>query len=143
MPASLKEITWFFVNAMGIQIAFGKNSQYVLHQQTGRDTIWGYPAKQIGFHKPDFQYCNSIFAVYEVDFSQPQGKELPGSTLRIQGCVSCNSLQDASIYDIAFASTGAVSRCVSTYWVSDKNDVSNWKHRLLQMEEYLSMPIIE
>ena len=128
------------VNAMGSTLVF--DGPRVYSQEAGKTSIWGIPVEQIGYKKIE----DKIFAAYEAQGEAPfaeVGKPLPGTILRVSECVSDNSLSDATIYKVAFhPQQGAVSRCVTSYWVSDKDDIPNWKHCLLQNEEWLDAPLL-
>lgn len=130
----------FKVNAMGATLIF--DGLRVYSQESGEATIWNIPVEQIGYKKIE----NKIFAAYQAQGEAPfaqVGESLPGTVLRITGCVSSNSLSDATIYKVAFhPEKGAVNLCVTSYWVSDKNDVPRWKHSLLQNEEWLAAPLL-
>lgn len=130
----------FEVNAMGTTLIFEGIRIYT--QESGKTSIWGIPVQQLGYKKVN----NEILAAYQAQGESPfaqVGEALPGTILRISGCVSNNSLSDATIYKVAFhPQEGAVSRCVTSYWVSDKDDVPRWKHSLLQNEEWLAAPLL-
>ena len=128
------------VNAMGSTLVF--DGLRIYSQESGKTTIWGIPVEQIGYKKIE----NEIFAAYQAQGDSPfaqVGEPLPRTILRVSGCVSSSSLSDATIYKLAFhPQKGVVSRCATSYWVSDRDDIPNWKHRLLQHEEWLDAPLL-
>lgn len=140
----------------GISFIFGKKSSVVLANEPGLTTIAGFPCKQ-GKRKrypvtPEelahqkkyggYDRTDTIWYSYQVDWSSPPegAKTISDTDLVEVTYVSSNSLSDASIYVVAIQpKVGAVSICVTSYWVEDKHDVPRWERRL--REKYSLAPI--
>lgn len=137
--------------AMGTQFLFAKDSNIVLSDDPGLKTIFGCPAQRVKYacrpwNQAEIEFRNkqndgkleswekNIWAWYEVDWTKVKGNKIPGTNLIEKSCQSCNSLSDASIYYLAVdpEKNQVVSYTSTTYWVSDKDDIPNWRKRLFQ-----------
>lgn len=131
------------------QFLFAKGTNIVLSDNPGLETIFGCPAIRVGWSKRPWNeseiwwqntynngkpqdHENKIWCVYSVDWSQFSGDFIPGTLLLEGGCVSSNNLSDASIYRFAVdaAKNEVVSYMSTSYWVSDRDDVPEWRKAL-------------
>lgn len=130
---------------------FAAGQNIVLCNNPELTTVFGCPAKRIGFKKRPFNeaekahqqeynngkpeaWDNGIWAVYQVDWTQFDGDPIPGTNLREGGCISSGGLSDATISRFAVDRelNQVVSYTKTSYWVSDKHDIPNWHKALFQ-----------
>ena len=106
---------------------------HVLSDNPGLTCIFGCNCTLVGYKRQSTHYKNLIMCVYSVEWSKFRGDPIPGTHLFEGGCVSSNSLRDATIVRIAVDKTcGVVSILSTSYWVSDKNDIPDWRKGLFQ-----------
>ena len=138
-------------NGAGDRFLFAKDSNVVLCDNPGLESVFGCDAVRIGFKKRSFNdaerdwqmryndgrpdpWDNKLWAVYQVNWTQFEGNLISGTYLRKGKSISPGGLSDASIcvFAVDTAANRVVSYMQTSYWVEDRHDIPNWEKSLFQ-----------